>query len=50
MNGRFDTLDPKAGAALSPTEIMVSIHAMTMLVGILAAMQIEDMTAHPYVE
>ena len=50
MNGRFDALDPKAGAALSPTETMVSIHALTMLVDILAAMEIEDMTAHPYVE
>lgn len=50
MNGRFDTLNPKAGAALSPTETMVSIHALTMLVDILAAMEIEDMTAHPFVE
>jgi hypothetical protein len=50
MNGRFDTLNPKAGAALSPTETMVSIHALTMLVDVLAALEIEDMTAHPFVE
>ena len=50
MNGRYDALDPKAGAALSPTETLVSIHAMTMLVDILAAIQIEEMTAHPYIE
>ena len=49
MNGRFDALDPKKGAALSPTESLVSIHALTMLVDILAASQIEHMTAHPYV-
>lgn len=50
MNGRFDTLDPKAGAALSPTETLVSIHALTMLVDILAAMEVESMTAHPYID
>jgi hypothetical protein len=50
MNGRFDALDPKKGAALSPTESLVSIHALTMLVDILAATQIEHMTAHPYVQ
>jgi hypothetical protein len=50
MNGRFDALDPKAGAALSPTETLVSIHALTMLVDILTAMEIEDMTAHPYID
>ena len=49
MNGRFDALDPKKGAALSSTESLVSIHALTMLVDILAATQIEHMTAHPYV-
>lgn len=32
MNGRFDALDPKKGAALSPAESLVSIHALTMLI------------------
>jgi len=50
MNGRFDALDPKKGAALSPTETLVSIHALTMLVDILTATQLEHMTAHPYVQ
>ena len=50
MNSRFDSLDPKRGAALSPTESLVSIHALTMLVDILAATQIEQMAAHPYNE
>ena len=49
MNGRFDALDPKAAAALSPTETLVSIHALTMLVDILAAMELEKLTAHPYI-
>ena len=50
MNARFDELDPKKGAALSPTETLVSIHAMTMLIVILAQTQIEQMAAHPYIE
>ena len=50
MNGRFDALDPKKGAALSPTETLVSIHALTMLVDILAAVEIEHLTAHPYIQ
>jgi hypothetical protein len=50
MNGRFDALDPKKGAALSPTETLVSIHALTMLVDILAATELEHIMAHPYVE
>ena len=50
MNARYDALDPKKGAALSPTETFVSIHAMTMLVDMLAAVQIEQMAFHPYVE
>ena len=50
MNTRFDSLDPKMGAALSPTETLVSIHALTMLVDILTATQIELMTPHPYNE
>jgi hypothetical protein len=49
MNGRFDALDPKAGAALSHTETLVSIHVLTMLVDILTAIEIEEMTAHPYI-
>ena len=50
MNARYDALDPKTGAALSPTETLVSIHAMTMLVDMLAAVQIEQMAYHPYNE
>jgi len=50
MNARYDSLDPKKGAALSPTETLVSIHAMTMLVDMLAAVQIEQMAYHPYNE
>ena len=50
MNARFDRLDPKQGDALSPTETLVSVHALTMLVDILAATQIEQMAPHPYVE
>ena len=50
MNTRYDSLDPKKGAALSPTETLVSIHALTMLVDILAATQLEEMTAHAYIE
>ena len=50
MNSRFDELDPKKGAALSPTESLVSIHALTMLVDILTATQLEQMAAHPYNE
>ena len=50
MNTKFDGLDPKKGAALSPTETLVSIHALTMLVDILAATQLEQMTEHPYIK
>ena len=50
MNDRFDALDPKKGAALSPTETLVSIHSLTMLVDILAATEIEHLAKHPYVE
>jgi hypothetical protein len=50
MNSRFDKLEPKAGSALSPTEILVSIHALTMLVDILTATQIEHMADHPYIQ
>ena len=50
MNGRFDSLDPKKGASLSPTETLVSVHALTMLVDILAETQLEEMRPHPYVD
>jgi len=50
MNGRFDALDPKKGAALSSTETLVSIHALTMLVDILTAIELEHMAAHPYIQ
>jgi hypothetical protein len=50
MNARYDNLDPKKGAALSPTETLVSVHALTMLVDILAATELEQMAAHPYIE
>ena len=50
MNSRFDALDPKAGAALSPTETMVTVHALTMLVDILAAAEIDELTAHAFIE
>ena len=50
MNGRYDALDPKKGAALSPTETLVSVHALTMLVDILAAVELEQMAPHSYIE
>jgi hypothetical protein len=50
MNAKFDGLDPKKGAALSPTETLVSIHALTMLVDILAATELEHMAEHPYIK
>ena len=50
MNGKFDQLDPKMGAALSPTETLVSIHALTMLVDIMAASQLEHWAEHPYIQ
>jgi len=43
MNTKFDRLDPKKGAALSPTEVLVNIHVLTMLVDILTATQMEIM-------
>ena len=48
MNAKFDALDPKKGAALSPTETLVSIHVLTMLVDILAETQLEAMIDHSY--
>lgn len=50
MNRKFDGLDPKKGAALSPTEILVSVHAHTMLIDILAANELEHMAKHPFIE
>ena len=50
MDAKFDSLDPKTGAALSPTETLVSVHVLTMLVDILTATQLEEMAAHPYNE
>jgi len=50
MNARYDNLDPKLGAALSPTEALVSMHALTMLVDILAATELQQLAAHPYIE
>ena len=50
MNARYDALDPKKGAALSPTDTLVSVHALTMLVDILAAIELEQMAPHPYIE
>ena len=48
MNARFDSLDPKKGAALSSTEVLVNIHVLTMLVDILTATQMEVMAEHPH--
>ena len=48
MNDKFDSLDPKKGAALSPTETLVSIHVLTMLVDILTQTQIEAAAEHKH--
>ena len=48
MNDRFDSLDPKAGAALSPTEVLVNIHVLTMLIDVLTATQMENLESHPH--
>lgn len=50
MNAKFDSLDPKLGGALSPTETLVSMHVLTMLVDILTATQLEQWEVHPYNE
>lgn len=42
MNKKFDGLNPKAGAALSPTETLVSIHVLTMLADILSQYQLGE--------
>ena len=49
MNKKFDGMDPKMAAALSQTETLVSVHALTMVVDILAATQLEQLAAHPYI-
>jgi molybdopterin-binding protein len=48
MNARYDKLDPKKGAALSSTEILVNMHVLTMLVDILTATQMEAMADNPH--
>jgi hypothetical protein len=48
MNNRFDSMDPKQGDALSPTETLVSIHVLTMLVDILTETQLKQLADHPY--
>lgn len=48
MNERFDNLDPKKGAALSSTEVLVNIHVLTMLVDILTATQMEALADNPH--
>ena len=50
MNAKYDDLDLKKGAALSATDTLVSVHAMTMLVDILASTELEQMAAHPYID
>lgn len=47
MNAKLDNLDPKKGAALSPTETLVNIHALIMLVDMLTATQMELMADNP---
>lgn len=43
MNKKFDTLDPKTGAALSPTETLVTIHVLAMLADILAQYHLQEL-------
>jgi hypothetical protein len=50
MNARYDKMDPKAGAALSPTETLVNMHALIMLIDILSETQLDELTKHPYIE
>jgi hypothetical protein len=50
MNARFDDLDPRTGDALSPTETLVNIHVLTMLVDILTATQLEGTAEDPYTQ
>jgi len=48
MNARFDKLDPKKGDTLSPAEMLVDIHALTMMVDILTETYLERVAEHPY--
>ena len=48
MNARYDQLDPKKGAALSSTEILVNMHVLTMLVDILTATQMQALADNPH--
>ena len=48
MNARFDKLDPKKGAGLSSTEVLVNMHVLTMLVDMLTATQMEAMADNPH--
>jgi hypothetical protein len=48
MNARFDEKNVKQGDALSPTETMVSIHVLTMLVDILTETQMQQLSDHLY--
>ncbi|MGA7179882.1 MAG: hypothetical protein WBX11_09900 [Thiobacillaceae bacterium] len=48
MNAKFDRLDPRKGDALSATEVLVNIHALTMLVDVLTASYMESVAEHPY--
>jgi len=48
MNARYDKLDPKKGAALSSTEILVNMHVLTMLVDILTATQMQALADNPH--
>ena len=50
MNDRFDAMDPKLGASISPTETLVSVHVLTMLVDILTETELVAMEPHPYIE
>jgi len=48
MNARYDKLDPKKGAALSSTEVLVNMHVLTMLIDMLTATQMENMSDNPH--
>jgi hypothetical protein len=48
MNARFDKLDPEKGDVLSPSEVLVNMHALTMMVDILTATYLESVAEHPY--
>ena len=50
MNAKYDDLDLKKGATLSATDTLVSVHAMTMLIDILASTELQQMAAHPYID